>query len=178
MGIENYEKFELPKFEYKTFFFDKEINLIKGFFNVVHIKKPDFMLAWNMSFDIPYIIERIKVNGCDPKDIMCHPDFRYKVCDYYIDTNNEMEFENRNDKFDLSSYSVYLDQMIQFCSRRKGQRKMRNYRLDYIGTVTCDIPKLDYSHIASNLIELKREIYINLLDVQYHRYNSSILYRV
>lgn len=157
MGIENYEKFELPKFEYKTFFFDKEINLIKGFFNVVHMKKPDFMLAWNMSFDIPYIIERIKANGYDPKDIMCHPDFRYKVCDYYIDTNNEMEFENRNDKFDLSSYSVYLDQMIQFCSRRKGQRKMRNYRLDYIGTVTCDIPKLDYSHIASNLIELKEK---------------------
>lgn len=64
---------------YKT-----ELDLIKSFFEVMHYYKPDFLGFWNMNFDVPTILNRLKRLGCkddDIADIICHPDvpkkFRY-----------------------------------------------------------------------------------------------------
>ena len=55
-------------FEFK--FYDNEISMIKSFFMELHKISPDFVLAWNMAFDVVYIIERIMLLGYDPKTIM------------------------------------------------------------------------------------------------------------
>ena len=137
----------------------RQCNRSRSYINYINNLKPDFVLAWNMAFDIPYIIQRIVNLGYNPKDIMCHPDFKYKEVSYMIDERNKFNYEERNDFAKISSYSVYLDQMIHFASRRKGQAAIANYRLDYIGQITCGVKKLDYSHITEKLSELPYKDY-------------------
>ena len=169
-------KYKIDKMTVQFHFYDEEdeIVLLKHLFNYINNIKPDVVLAWNMAFDIPYIIQRIINLGYNPKDIMCHPDFRYKEVNYFIDEKNKFNYEERNDFAKISSYSVYLDQMIHFASRRKGQKAIENYKLDYIGQITCGVKKLDYSHITTKLAELPYKdyetfVFYNIMDtiVQY-----------
>ena len=169
-------KYKVDQMQVVFHFYDEkdEIIMLQHLFNYINNLKPDFVLAWNMAFDIPYIIQRIVNLGYNPKDIMCHPDFKYKEVSYMIDERNKFNYEERNDFAKISSYSVYLDQMIHFASRRKGQAAIANYRLDYIGQITCGVKKLDYSHITEKLSELPYKdyetfVFYNIMDtiVQY-----------
>lgn len=175
-GVKQAQKYKVDKMQVQFHFYDEkdEIILLENLFNYINNLKPDFVLAWNMAFDIPYIIQRIINLGYNPKNIMCHPDFKYKEVTYFIDERNQFDYEQRNDYAKISSYSVYSDQMIHFASRRKGQKAIENYRLDYIGQITCGVKKLDYSHITKNLAELPYKdyetfVFYNIMDtiVQY-----------
>lgn len=163
-------------FKYNFLFYDQnnEISLIKDLFNAINAFKPDFALAWNMGFDIPYIIARINKLGYDPRDIMCSPDFTNKVADYYVDERNKSDFAERGDFARISSYTVFLDQMIHFASRRKGQNKFHSFTLDFIGEHVAKVKKLDYKHITTSIAELpyksyKTFVFYNIMDtiVQY-----------
>ena len=169
------EKYNIH-FSYNFLFYDEEdeINLIKDLFTAFNTFKPDFALAWNMSFDIPYIIERIRALGYDPADIMCNPDFKYKFAEYFVDERMKNEFAERGDFARISSYTCFLDQMIHFASRRKGQSKFISFSLDFIGEAIAKVKKLDYKHITTNIVELpykdfKTFIFYNIMDtiVQY-----------
>lgn len=173
-GIQAAQKYKVDILNFQFHFFDEEIDLIKELFSYINNLKPDFVLAWNMAFDIPYIIERIKKLGYRPEDIMCHPDFKFKIASYFIDERNLNEFAERGDKANISSYSVFLDQLIHFASRRKGRSAIANFRLDYIGEITCGVKKLDYKHITTSLaklpyIDYKTFVFYNIMDtiVQY-----------
>ena len=158
-NLPNY--FGLEKLKINVLFYDedREIDLINDAFGIINQIKPDFCEAWNQSFDIPYVIARCKVLGYNPESIICHPDFENKQCYYYIDEKNKNEYEERCDFFACSSYTIYLDQMIQFASRRKGQTKFLNYKLDYIGEVAANVRKLDYKDITDKLEELPYKNY-------------------
>ena len=162
----------LENFKYSIAFFDedKEINMIAAFFNLINKYSPDFALAWNQAFDLPYLFERIKVLNADPAIIATHPDFDYKFADYYIDERALNEPAERGDKATVSCYTVYLDQMIQFASRRKGQTAFPSMKLDDIGEIIAGVNKLDYKNITTNIIELpykdyKTFVYYNVMDV-------------
>ena len=175
-GPKNAQKYKVDKMTVQFHFYDEkdELKMLKHLFNYINNLKPDFVLAWNMAFDIPYIIQRIINLGGDPKDIMCSPDFRFKEVKYFIDERNQFVYEERNDSCKISSYSVFLDQLIHFASRRKGGKALPSYKLDFIGQMVCGVRKLDYSHITNNLAELpykdfKTFIFYNIMDtiVQY-----------
>lgn len=158
-------------FNYNFLFYDEddEINLIKDLFVAINMHKPDFALAWNMGFDIPYIIQRIINLGYDPCDIMCHPDFKHKIVKYFVDERMKNELAERGDFAAISCYTVYLDQMIQFASRRKGQSKFLSFSLDYIGEHIAGVRKLDYKEITTNIAELpyksyKTFVFYNIID--------------
>lgn len=169
------EKYKIA-FEYSFLFYDEEdeIKLIKDLFNAINAFKPDFALAWNMGFDLPYIIARIERLGYNPEDIMCNPDFKNKIARYYIDERNKSDFAERGDFAQIASYTTFLDQMIHFASRRKGQSKFISFTLDYIGEAIAKVKKLDYKHITTNIAELpykdyKTFVFYNIMDtmVQY-----------
>jgi DNA polymerase elongation subunit (family B) len=171
-GIERAKHFDILDLKYNILFYDedKEIDLIRDMFNLLNSYKPDFCLAWNMSFDVPYIIERIKVLGYDPKEVICHMDFDLQFCDYIVDERNKNDLAERGDYALISSYSVFLDQMIQYASRRKGRTKPLSYSLDYTGETVCGVKKLDYKHITTNLSDLpykdyKTFVFYNIMDV-------------
>lgn len=152
-GWKNEIRFGLDKFEYKVVFFDEEINLIKSMFNLINVIKPDFALAWNIAFDLPYLIARCYKLGYDPRSIVCHPDMEQAYCDYYIDHRAD-KFEQRGDYATITSYTVYLDQLILFASRRKGQRAISQFKLDFVGDKIAGVRKLDYSNITTSIAKL------------------------
>lgn len=152
-GWKNEIRFGLDKFDYHIMFYDEEIKLIADTFNVINTIKPDFALAWNIAFDLPYYIERIRVLGYDPVEIICHKDFKVKECYYFVDRRAD-KFEERGDYAQISSYTVFLDQLITFASRRKGQRAIQQFKLDFVGQAIAGVRKLNYSHITTNISKL------------------------
>lgn len=175
-GWEKAASFKIDKLGYKFHFYDEkdELQMIKDLFDRINTLKPDFVLVWNMAFDMTYINARIRKLGANPEDIICHKDFKFKVAAYVIDERNMNDFAERNDFAKISSYSVYLDQLIQFASRRKGQSAIANYRLDYIGELVCGVKKLDYHHITNNInklpyLDYETFVFYNIIDtiVQY-----------
>lgn len=175
-GWKEEHRFGLHEFKYKIMFYDEEINMIADAFNVINIIKPDFAMAWNIAFDLPYLIARILKLGYDPVSIICHKDFintGSAECSYYID-NRAQKFEERGDYAQISSYTTYIDQLILFASRRKGQRAVDSYKLDYVGEKIAGVRKLDYSHITTRIdrlpyLDYKTFVFYNVMDtiVQY-----------
>lgn len=169
-GVDKLNKLKLQDISIRVFMFKEEIGLIQNVFERINRHRPDFLLVWNMAFDMPYIIERIKKLGYDPKDIICDREFTHKYCEYYIDERHKNMFEQRGDFADISSYTIYLDQMIQFASRRKGQSVFTNMKLDSIGEQVAGVHKLDYSNITINLgdlpyIDYRTFVKYNMMDV-------------
>lgn len=164
-------KYGFSDMEFKFIFFDNEIELIRTIFLITEEFKPDFTLAWNMAFDLPYIIARIQNLGYDPAMIMCDDDFTIKSYDYYIDQYNYNEYHKRTDYANISSYSVYIDQMIHFASVNSTKlSKYGNWKLDNIGNIVAGMKKLDYSDEVYSFKEFpyknfKRFIYYNIIDV-------------
>lgn len=169
-GWKNYIRFGLDKLEYNVAFYADEVQMVQDIFININRLQPDFLLAWNMAFDIPFIMNRLMYLGVDIGEIMCHPDFEFKEAVYFIDERNKDEFAERNDFARISSYTIYLDQMIQFASRRKGQSAFKSFKLDDIGKQVARIGKVDYHHICNSLIDLPYVDYktfwmYNVLDV-------------
>lgn len=162
----------LDEFNLKINFYDEEIQLIYDIFNIINQTQPDFVLAWNMAFDIPYLVERIKVLGYTPESIMCHSDFKLKKVKYFIDDktmDGKMKaFAERGDFYEISSYSIYADQLVHFASRRKATT-FSTYKLDYIGGRIAKVRKLDFSHIANSFAkfpytDFKTFVMYNIMD--------------
>ena len=167
-GWKNEIRYGLDKFEYKVVFFDEEINLIKACFDLINFIKPDFTLAWNIAFDLPYLIARIYNLDYNATEIICDKDFEFKYCDYYIDRRAD-KFEEKGDYSTITAYTVYLDQLITFASRRKGQRALSSFKLDYIGDKIAGVRKLDYSHITTSIAKLpyldyRTFVFYNVMD--------------
>lgn len=172
-SIVNPSIFDFCKFgelEFKFIFFDNEIELIHSIFTLINNIQPDFVLAWNMGFDIPYIIERIKVLGYNPEDIICHPNFENKVCNYRTDPN-AMEIKEKTEYAQISAYTVYIDQLIHFASRNAiDYKKYGNWKLETIGTMVGGMSKLSYGDDVYSFKDFpyknfKRFIYYNIIDV-------------
>ena len=170
-GQEKAAKFDLLDLNFNFMFFDDEIELLKALFSVINHNSPDFMLAWNMAFDIPYIIERCYALGIDPALILSSQDYEVKYARYYIDELHKNDYELRGDYYSIAADTVYIDQLVQFASRRKGQAAFPNFKLDTAADIITKgaVRKLDYSHITTNLTDLpylnyKIFVFYNIMD--------------
>lgn len=171
LGSEKVKDFKLENIQTKVLTYNDELTLLKDLFGYINYTKPDFLMVWNMSFDIPFIINRILALGGNPKEIMCIHDISplYENCNYVVDSDHE-DFSTKGDYADITSYTVYLDQLIQFASRRRGGAQYRSYSLDYIGNEMAGVQKLHYENIAANVMELPYNDYrtfvkYNMMDV-------------
>ena len=138
------------KWEYKILMYDEkdEIKMIRDYFSLVHALKRDFIMFWNMKFDANYFIDRIKVLGYNPEDIMCHPDFPVKKC-YYYEDKLHFAIKQKKDWFTLSDYTVWVDQMILYGQVRKGQSELGSLSLNIVGQKEIGEAKIDYSEEAN-----------------------------
>ena len=171
-GWKQYKRFNLDQVGIEIKFFDNEIELLSSFFNQVHYDDNDFILSWNGSaFDIEYIIARISVLGYNPVDIMCDKTWEVKQVRNYVDQKNLSNFAERGDYTFISGNTVWIDQMIQFASRRKAKiGSFTSFKLDAIGEVVAKVHKLDYSHITKNIamlpwLDYKIFVLYNIFDV-------------
>lgn len=146
---EKAKKYRLKDAKLSVGFFDEEINLLIAFFQTMHKLSPDMAVAYNASFDLRYIAARIQKFGMDPATVMSEPDFPRKFYYYLVDEKNYNNFEERGDYVFLSSKTAYIDQMIVYASRRKGQGAIPSFKLEDIVSSECGAHKLDWSHITN-----------------------------
>jgi len=151
--------------EYRFYMYDDEPDLIRDMFKLINTLKRDFIMIWNMAFDIPYIIARIKALGLDPVNIMCHKDFKVKSLFYKKDSRN-FKVENKSDYFMISSYTAYLDQMLLYAGLRKGGGELRSYALNAVAKKEIGDEKLDYSEDA------------NIQTLPYKDYKKFVMYNI
>ena len=151
--------------EYKLYFYEDEAMMLVHLFQLINQLKLDFIGIWNISFDIPYIIERLKALNLNPEDVMCHPDFKEKECYFKKDTIN-FAVKNKSDFFHCSSYTIFYDQMITYAAIRKGQQELRSNRLTYIAKKEIGDEKLDYSEVG------------NIKTLSYGDYLKYVLYNI
>lgn len=171
-GPEMMEKYGLTNTQFSLQFYEYEIELIKDLFATMHRCSPDFIEGWNSSaFDIEYIIARIYELGYEPADIMCDQSFEIKVVRNYVDQKNINMAPERGDFTFISGLPVFIDQMIQYASRRKAKwGSITSVKLDDIGLKEAGVRKLDYSHITKSVTELpwldfKTFVLYNIMDV-------------
>jgi len=152
--------------DYQIYMYDDERDLIISTFRLINTLKRDFMLIWNGGgFDIPYMIERIKVLGLKPEDVMCHSDFPVKRCRFIKDTKN-FAVANKGDCLKLSSYTKYIDQMILYAATRKGQSELRSHSLNFIAQHELNDDKLNYDDEA------------NIKTLPYKNYRKFVAYNI
>ena len=122
-----------------------EIDLIAWTMNNVHRCKPDFVGAWNMPYDVPKLIERIKANHGDPADFFCHPDVpkEFRKCQYKADTSQVEHFTDSWDWFNCPGYTQWIDSMRLYSRLRKVKGREPSYRLGFISMKEIKHGKLD-----------------------------------
>lgn len=160
MFDENY-----PGMKYKFYFYHDERKMLVHLFQLINILKLDFIGVWNIAFDIPYLIERMTVLGLDPAEVMCHPDFPIKECWFKKDKMN-FQIKNKSDFFHISSYTIFVDQMVIYAAIRKGQQELRSNKLTYIAQKELQDEKLDYSEEG------------NIKTLSYKNFLTYIMYNI
>ena len=169
-GYKKAVKFGVDKMEYKLVFFKDELEMLQKMFDIINYTSPDFINIWNMAFDLTYIIARIYNLGADAGEVICDPRVNPIFLRYYIDERNKNNYEERGDFVNISSYTVWNDQMIGFASRRKGRGAYQSFSLNAIGEDVAKVKKLDYSHITRDInmlpyIDFKTFSFYNVMDV-------------
>lgn len=147
------------KMEYKFYPYEEEEEdvLLVDLFKLINYLKRPFVFIWNMSFDIPFIIDRMKILGLDPAEVICHDDFKTKIAYFYKDERH-FDRANSGDSFKCSSYSKYLCQLNSYAAIRKGGHAIPSFKLNAIGMREVGDEKLDY-HEESDLKNLSRKNY-------------------
>ena len=153
-----------PGFDFNFYFYYDEVQMLIHLFQLIHLLSPDFMMIWNISFDIPYILDRMRALGIDPEKVICDEEFPIKHCFFHKDRRN-FDIKNKNDYFTVSSKTVYVDQMELYGAVRKGRDELRSYSLNYVAEKEIQDEKLDYSEDGS----IKTLAYVNYL--KYFIYN-------
>jgi hypothetical protein len=118
-----------------------------------------------MAFDIPFIIARIEELGYEPREIMCDRDF-IKPELYYRKDTFHYDFKTRNDSFTISSYTVFIDQMMQYIKIRKSGGELKSVKLNAIAKLEVGDEKLDYSDEA------------NIKTLPYVNYKKFVMYNI
>lgn len=150
---EKVARYKLTDMQLSVGFFDTEIEMIAAFFEVMRRLSPDFAVAYNASFDLCYLSSRIEYHGYSAVEMMSDPDFPRKFYYYYIDEMNKNKNEERKDFVHLSTRTVWLDQMIIYASRRKGQGAIPSFKLDNIAFSECGVHKISWEHITNRFCE-------------------------
>ena len=155
-------------FDYRIYMFDDELEMLKQFFTLVNNMKRDFMLIWNLSFDIPYIMARLIQLGVEPWEVMCSKDFKYPYC-WFRKDRAHFDYKSNKDLFRCASYTIYRCQMKNYAKVRKGQAEIPSYRLTSIAKREIGDEKLDYSDEANiktlAYVDFRKFIMYNIKDV-------------
>ena len=175
-GYKQMHRLGLKYTKFRLFWFDTEVELLRAFFNTVYKLDPDFVMGWNSSaFDLNYIIARLDVLGENPAQFMSDPRWEEPYLKHYVDQLHINEFAERGDYTNIACNTVWIDQMIQYCSRRKAKMgSYTSFKLDDIGYITAKVNKLDYSHITTDLallpeLDYKTFVLYNIMDTVVQR---------
>lgn len=136
------EKFKL---KYELHLVYSELDLIIKMMSIIHDSKIDFCGVWNMPYDIPKIIERIKVNNGDVATIMSHPDVpkEFRYAKYRPDYSKTDHFTDSWDWMNCTGYTQFNDSMRTYSRLRKVKGREPSYALGAISEKIIKHGKVD-----------------------------------
>ena len=136
---------------------DTEVELIAWIFSKIHANKTNFIGIWNIEYDIPYILDRLKVNNVSAEDIMCHPDVpkQYRYVNFKKDTSDVGHITDKWHWTVISGYSQFIDSMCLYGRLRKVKGRDSSYNLDDIATKELGHGKLHFGNITNHIYEQK-----------------------
>lgn len=155
------KKYNKPNFIIRLY--DDEIVLFKNLFALIHKMKPDFILIWNMSYDIPTMITRLNAMGENPVNYFCHPDFSHPYFRYIYDNIYKNDFKNKSESFECTCYSAFSDQMLNYAGIRKSKREYGGNSLDNVAHIELKSEKRRFSKASTNVTNAAREEYWNFV---------------
>ena len=155
------DKYNTPEFHIRLY--DNELDLLKMTFGVLHKFRPDFILIWNMSYDIPAIMKRLQYLGEDPRSYFCHPDFKTPYIKYNYDRIYKNDFKNKTESFDCTSYSTWVDQMLNYAGVRKASKDYGPNTLDNVAHIELDAEKRRFDKKTTSVINASIEEYWNFV---------------
>jgi hypothetical protein len=176
--------------KFNLYMFDTELDLLKGYYKVLHDMDPDTCGIWNSSFDLVTIQNRL-IKLCRPEakgsdlrpeqlatNIMC--DLKYAVQktsdgrDVYITPRvyykeGRGKIGRRLDQFTSLDGTYWIDQMLLYAVVHSAGGKLDSYKLDNVASIEVQQQKLekDEGETIRNQIWVnpKRFIEYNIQDV-------------
>jgi DNA polymerase elongation subunit (family B) len=167
-GKANYKKLKDIRFH----IYDDEATLIAKFFALVKRDKPDFCGAWNASFDMPTLMNRLLKEKENVTRIMCHQDFPYRQVDIRPDTFNT-DWSKRKSVFDVTGYTQFICLLENFASIRATMGKRESYALDAILFEEIGESKFEYEGDIQDAMYIDFEGFL-----KYSLYDSFRLYQL
>ena len=150
---------------YNIYMFTDEREMLTQLFKLIHTLDRDMCLIWNMSFDIPYLIDRMNELGMNAKDVMCSKDFPSQSL-YYFEDKRTFEFANKKDYFAITDRTHYIDQLISYAALRKSQGAVKKVNLGAVAQKELKDTKLDYSDVG------------NIRTLPYEDYEKFVIYNI
>ena len=123
--------------------FDNEVDLLTDVFEVANQWGPDFLAIWNMDFDIPRILERLKEQNVNPVDVICDKSVprKYRICRYKQGIKKKVTASGVvkpinpslqwHTLFSTSKFYV-IDAMCVYRQLRMAKQEEQSYALDAI----------------------------------------------
>ena len=159
---------EVPVVSVSVDFYHTEEGCIEGFFERIHKIDPDFALAWNQSFDVLTLQNRLKkiysrridikekgIKGFDQM-LTAMSDTKYMLQKdrfgnmaylspkaYYV-AHKDKPFVDRTDSFDVMDGINWMDQMLYYANIRKSSGQRESYSLDAIANEELGKEKLEF----------------------------------
>lgn len=152
--LPNYEE-KYKDLDFKVEIFDNEVDLLKGVFKVANDWAPDFLAIWNMNFDIPMILKRLKYFNVSPIDVICDQSIprKYRYCRYKEGISKKVTASGVlkpinpslrwHTLFSTSSFYV-IDAMCVYRQLRMAKQEEPSYSLDYILKKELNTQKLKF----------------------------------
>lgn len=142
-----------------------ELKMLIDYFALINKRRPDFVGFWNMSFDMPYMMQRCKVLGANPADVICDPTFPNQVLRFKKDMKH-YEIKESGDFLYSSTVPQYICLMRNYAKHRK-QTLYQSYSLDNISSIELGDHKIKYGEDG-----------YTIRDVAYQDFEQFILYNI
>ena len=120
-----------------------------------HEWMPDFIAIWNINFDLPKILNALKLEGIEPEDVFCHPSLppKYRHFRYIEGPANKLTASGKYmtlapaDRWhvvDCPASFYFIDAMCVYKKIRTAKGNLPSYSLDYVLNKEVDLSKLRF----------------------------------
>lgn len=140
--------------EFHIKLFDSEIELLKYYFKLMNAANPDTCEIWNIGYDIPKIIERLRVLGASPEDVMSHPKFP-KAIRYVravVDNRGNITAADKKTYIEGTFNYRHICQMNNYAAMNKGLKDYGDNSLDNVAGVEIGWSKFKFRDKRTNVI--------------------------
>lgn len=133
--------------EYKILIFEDELSMHKAYWKILEKNQNDYLFFWNAPYDVSNLIERPRVLGADPNDIIVCPEFGNR--NVYWHSDNNPTVHKRKHIFNTYTKTSIMDQMVNYAGIRSGKGKLPSVKLNAIAKTELEDEKLDYSEYGN-----------------------------